>query len=259
MVCRIPEGRVPLTPSNQHSDEARAEAIDIVDRHTRLGGTGKPRSAESAVDALLEWGWTPPPLAFDRGRESKQHTDRETLGELLWQQQVGDLVIFGKSEWSQIGEVAQESWRKQADYILAALSLSLVAVRDEVARLYDPSAFDRVSDDEYGTWPDAEPGLRENYLRIHAESVAEAQGKAFAFADALFASGLLKPSSEVEAAGEPITTHPTVGDSAHEGPWKQHEWPCDLFYTNAWEASGQPSKGRICTCAARVRSGKDDQ
>jgi len=40
--------------------DARNEAIDIVDRNTRLGGTGKPRSAEAAVDALIAWGWRPP-------------------------------------------------------------------------------------------------------------------------------------------------------------------------------------------------------
>lgn len=54
----------PTTPRDVKllREEARNEAIDIVDRHTRLGGTGKPRSAESAVDALLAWGWTPPPV-----------------------------------------------------------------------------------------------------------------------------------------------------------------------------------------------------
>lgn len=54
----------PTTPRDVKllREEARNEAIDIVDRHTRLGGTGKPRSAESAVDALLAWGWTPSPV-----------------------------------------------------------------------------------------------------------------------------------------------------------------------------------------------------
>lgn len=32
-------------------------------------------------------------------------------------------------------------------------------------------------------------------------------------------------------------------------PWKEHVWPCVLFYTSAWEPSGKPSARRACTCS----------
>ena len=95
----------PLTPSNQHSDEAIAAYPDAP--FTEMFGRHR-----SIIDQRT---------AFDRGRESKQHTDRETL--------IGVLKT-AIPKHSRNGLIDLPS---VADAILAAPSLSLVAARRDFA------------------------------------------------------------------------------------------------------------------------------
>ena len=142
------------------------------------------------------------------GRESKQHTDRETLAAELGHQ-LSHVVGRIRLDDSQGIEYDHNIWRnaiyKAADAILAAPSLSLVAARRDFAE--KASAHMRANGHGFTR-------------RIDMELLY----------DALFASGILKPSSEVEAAAL---------EAAVEG------------------ASGTAAEA-IRARAARVRSGKDE-
>ena len=139
-----------MTPSNQHSDEAIAAYPDAP--FTEVFGRH-----QSIIDQRT---------AFDRGRESKQRTDRETIAALIGAQE----------RWTSTSSyVTTTDALIAADAILAAPSLSLVAARRDFAE--KASAHMRANGHGFTR-------------RIDMELLY----------DALFASGILKPSSEVEAA-----------------------------------------------------------
>ena len=103
-------------------------------------------------------------LGMAAGRESKHLTDSETLAKLIGEHyQMGEFCACGERYASDHPFYARQH---VADAILAAPSLSLVAVRDEMIR-----------------------------VMVVAEVDSYAEG-----VDALFASNTIKPSSEVEAA-----------------------------------------------------------
>ena len=106
---------------------------------------------------------------------SKHLTDRESLAQTLHNVEF-DIEPVKHS-------VHAARFYAMADAILASPSLSLVAVRDEVAAVI----FNHNAD------------ARESIIR-YAEATMRMRSTADSYADALFASGVLKPSSEAEAA-----------------------------------------------------------
>lgn len=194
----------------------------------------------------FDWIW-------DAASESKQHTDRETLMMTLHVQgafcglcDYESAIYDDRSdgvEWR--CEDCERTLGGYADAILAAPSLSLVAAREEIiaATLY-------VLSDEQT-----------------AEDVA----------DALFASGILKPSSEVEAAAlarawergiHDLHEHKLIYDAWRynyrdhpgDGPTNPHSG--EVFHRTAvqhrpdWWVNPYPADADSTLGAARVRSGK---
>lgn len=189
-----------MTPSNQHSDEAiAAYPMPEVYSPTMAGWYG-------VMDKRT---------AFDSGRESKQHTNREILSAMM-----GDAGI---------SSVMAD---QLADEILAAPSLSLVAVRDELFELIA----DRIGEHSKSWNAEiADSGEYETYTgKVRVESMAEwiMQG--------VVASGIVKLSSEVEAAAL---------EAAATGLVKAHK-PGQMWRSTAYRW--------LLARAARVRSGKGE-
>ena len=131
----------PMKPHSPHSEDALVAYPDNI-------------PARGAFDSWSDANNNNLRTAFDRGRESKQHTDRETIA-----------AIIEARIWHTGFNVFD-----LADAILAAPSLSLVAVRDDLV-----------------AW------FHENTTQcVHFMEPTQCER----WADALFASGILEPSSD---------------------------------------------------------------
>lgn len=205
-----------MNPNDQHTHEAEAFAREY------LGMADDEPNEATGFDVAAEFVLIANAYdRFDRGRESKQHTDREHIKAII-------ADARKHPDYCTDEEVA--------DAILAAPSLSLVAVRDEMARtLAEAMAYERYPDQTVIDNPDV----------IEVMIPAAERG-----ADALFASGILKPSSEVEAAVLREVRSWIVVRSGFDMPRSELD-----AYDQKYDVRMHPQKSKH---AARVRSGKDE-
>ena len=242
-----------MTPSNQHSDEAL-----WADRPSNAADRETVTISRELYSMLCE-------TYADRGRESKQHTDRETVRDEALK--IGNLLGVdlhaNPGAWNVLAQ--------HLDAILAAPSLSLAAVRDEVRNVLAAQIDPYIFEPYVSRWPlisENAPIKADKVLYPDGEAVYEADqtvkrqrfeakifAEADALADALFTSNILKPSSEVEAAALEA-----FAETIPDGGMTTQYWDGERVEYRTYERypNDHTPKALALARAARVRSGKDE-